>query len=282
MNINEQLIGLPDGRQVSVIEQGTQSGTPVVYLHGSPGSNKDHCKHEELYQELGVRMLSINRPGIGKSTGQQGWNAISFADDLKNVLDTLEIEKTAVSGFSSGGLHACAFAHQHPDRITKLGLLGSVAPFDIPELNASRTEASKQLHDMARDNLDALVEQFSGVTTADALLGVIHSIVAPADQQIFDQPDIAEQFLLAYSDLLPDGLRNIFNEIGMINSPWGFSPSGITAETHIWHGTADINVPIECCKYLTNQIPSAKAHCIEGAGHYFPFVQWPQILNTLL
>lgn len=237
--------------------------------------------HEPLYHELGVRMVSINRPGIGKSTGQREWSALSFADDLKTVLDILGIKKTAVSGFSSGGLHACAFAYKYPDSVNKLGLLGSVAPFDIPELSASRTEASKQLHDMARDNLDGLTEQFSAVTTAEALLGAIHSIVAPADQQLFEQPDIAEQFLLAYSDLLPDGLRNVFNEIGMINLPWGFSPADIQVETHIWHGTADINVPIECCEYLAEQIPSAIAHCIEGAGHYFPFAQWPQILRTL-
>lgn len=282
MNITEQLIGLPDGREISVIEQGTQQGTPVVYLHGSPGSNKDHCRHESLYRELDVRMVSVNRPGIGKSTSNAGWDALSFADDLNTVLESLGIEKAAVSGFSSGGLHACAFAHQHPDRVSKLGLLGSVAPFDIPELSNSRTEASKQLHDMARDNLDALLEQFSGVTTTEALLEVIHSIVAPADQKIFEQPDIAAQFLLAYTDLLPHGLKNVFNEIGMINLPWGFSPAEIRTETHIWHGTADINVPIECCKYLAEQIPNAEAHCIEGAGHYFPFVQWPHIIRSLI
>ena len=282
MNITEQLIGLPDGRQISVIDQGPEQGTPVIYLHGSPGSNKDHCQHESLYRELGVRLVSVNRPGIGKSSGMEGWTALSFTDDLKTVLDTLGIEKAAVSGFSSGGLHACAFAHQYPDRVSKLGLLASVAPFDIPELSNSRTEASKQLHDMARDNLDALLEQFASVTTAEALLEVLHSIVAPADQEILEQPEVAAQFLRAYADLLPNGLKNVFHEIGMINSPWGFSPADIRAETHIWHGTADINVPIECCEYLAEQIPAAEAHCIEGAGHYFPFVQWPQILRTLI
>jgi len=282
MKTTEHLIDLPDGGQLSVIEQGSPQGRAVVYLHGSPGSNKDHCHQEALYRELDVRMISVNRPGIGKSSSKEGWNALGFAGDLKTVLDTLGVEKAAVSGFSSGGLHACAFAHQHPERVSKLGLLASVAPFDIPELSESRAEASKQLHDMARDNPDVLLEQFSGVDTPEALLAAIHAIVAPADQAIFERPDIAEQFHLAFADLLPDKLKHVFNEIGMINSPWGFSVTEIKAETHVWHGTADINVPIECCKYLTEQIPSAEAHCIEGAGHYFPFVQWREILQSIL
>ncbi len=278
----ERNITLGDGRNITLIDQGQKAGVPIVYLHGAPGSNKDHAHHEAFYQKQGIRLISVNRPGTGTSGFHSDWNALSFADELKQVLDSLGIGRAAVVGFSAGGLHACAFAQRHPDYVSKLGLLSSVAPFDIPSLSEKRSEAIRQFHDAARDNPDALLEQLSSITSADDLLALIISLVSPQDQAVLSSPETTTQFLLSASDVLTQGLQPVIAEIAIINSPWGFSVSDITADTHIWHGTADINVPIECSQYLAAHIPHARASYLEGAGHYFSFAQWQEIVRAMI
>jgi pimeloyl-ACP methyl ester carboxylesterase len=196
-------------------------------------------------------------------------------------MDQLEIERATVIGFSAGGLYGCAFAHQYPERVVRLGLLSSVGPFDLPLLGNKRTAATKVFHDAAKENPAALLEQLAAITTVEALRALVDSLVLPEDRLVFAQSQIASQLLLSYADVLVQGLVRFIREITLINSPWGFSPREITAETLIWHGTADISIPIECSEYLAGQIPSARANYVEGAGHFFSFAQWPELLKAI-
>lgn len=278
----EHAIRLADGRIIEALEQGVCNGRAVLYLHGTPGSNKDHSHHDELYQQQDVRLISVNRPGTGNSTASSDWNALSFADDLEQLLDQLGIDRAIVVGYSAGGLYGCAFAHRYPKRVERLALLSSVGPFDIPQVGDKRGETTKTFHNTARDNPAALLDQFSAVSSPEALLALIDSVSSPEDQKVSAQPEIASQLLLSYRDAMAQGLDKFINEIALINTPWGFSPGEITTKTLIWHGTADINIPIECSQYLAEQIPSSQAIYIEGAGHLFSLEQWPELLQAII
>jgi pimeloyl-ACP methyl ester carboxylesterase len=282
MNYPTERFTLRDGRQIEFLALGPRHGQAVIYLNGTPGALHDHSQHAELYKEIGICMIAVNRPGTGASTFQERWSALSFADDLKQLLDSLGIAQASVIGFSAGGLYACAFAHQYPERVTRLALLSSIGPFDIPFLGDKRTEATKGFHDAARDHPAALLEQFSAITSAGALLGLVNSLISAEDQRVFARPEIAAQRLRSYEDVMAQGLDKLIREVAIINSPWEFSPAEIKANTLIWHGTADINSPIECSEYFAQVIPAASATYVEGAGHYFTFEQWPELLQAII
>jgi len=254
----------------------------VIYLHGAPGANKDHLRHADYYAQQQIRMVSVNRPGTGSSTLSQDWSALSFADDLRAVMDKLEIEKATVIGFSAGGLYACAYAYCFPERINKLGLLSSVGPFDIPSLREKLSDALQLFQEASINNPDGLLQQLSGITTPEAMLDLILSLASAPDQQLIDTPEIRGSLLAAFADVLEQGLEGVIKEVYNGAVPWGFSVSGIPVDTRIWHGTADRNMPIECSKYLAARIPRAQASYIDGAGHYFSFAMWPEILQSLL
>lgn len=282
MEVVEHAIRLADGRIIEALEQGNTHGRPVIYLHSTPGSARERNGFDELYQQHNIRLLSVNRPGIGASTASNDWNALTFANDLLQLMDHLAIDKAAIIGFSAGGLYGCAFAHQHPERVERLALLASVGPFDVPHLDTKRSDATKAFHKAAKENPSALFEQLSAVTTPEALLAMVDSLICPEDRALFARPDIRTQMLPAYADVLAQGLDKVIKEIAIINTPWGFAPEEITVKTQIWHGTADINIPIECSEYLAEKIPSATATYIEGAGHYFSFAQWPELLKAIM
>ena len=56
-----------DGRRVAVQETGNPSGHPVFLLHGTPGSRLGPLPRGRVLYELGVRLITFDRPGYGWS-----------------------------------------------------------------------------------------------------------------------------------------------------------------------------------------------------------------------
>jgi hypothetical protein len=64
-------IQLPDGRTLSYLESGDPKGLPVFFFHWGPGSRLDGLIFDELNQQLGIRMITPDRPGYGLSDYQE-------------------------------------------------------------------------------------------------------------------------------------------------------------------------------------------------------------------
>jgi pimeloyl-ACP methyl ester carboxylesterase len=64
----EHRLRLADGRTLACLELGDPSGAPVLYFHGFPGSRLEARVAATAAAGLGVRLLSVDRPGFGQST----------------------------------------------------------------------------------------------------------------------------------------------------------------------------------------------------------------------
>ena len=73
---------LPDGRALGYAEWGTPDGRPVVDLHGIPASRLAGRYADAAATELGIRLLSIDRPGIGLSDRNPGYRVADWPDDV--------------------------------------------------------------------------------------------------------------------------------------------------------------------------------------------------------
>jgi hypothetical protein len=104
-------IAVGDDRQLGFAEFGDPQGRAIFWLHGTPGARRQIPTEARVYaEENHIRLIGIDRPGIGASTPYQYDTVVAFADDLRTVADTLGIDKMAVIGLSGGG----PFAHgQH-------------------------------------------------------------------------------------------------------------------------------------------------------------------------
>ena len=70
MNI-EKSITLPYGRQLAYAEFGKPDGFPILYFHGSPASRLEPLLvGDDVLQNLHLRVIAPDRPGIGQSTFQ--------------------------------------------------------------------------------------------------------------------------------------------------------------------------------------------------------------------
>ena len=105
-------------------------GRPVVFIHGWPLS---HEMFEYQFIQLpryGFRCIGITLRGFGKST--KPWCDYSydlFSDDIKSVLEVLELEDVTLVGFSMGGAIALRYMSRHGGkRVSRLVLAAAAAP----------------------------------------------------------------------------------------------------------------------------------------------------------
>src|SRR5690606_8086447 len=78
----------------------------------------------------GVRLLAVDRPGIGHSEPDPAATPTSVADDLAAVLDALDVPDAGVLSWSAGALFSLAFAGRHPGRCPRLVLAAPLVPAD--------------------------------------------------------------------------------------------------------------------------------------------------------
>src|SRR5215469_8300307 len=127
-------IAVGDDRQIGFAEFGAPQGRAIFWLHGTPGARRQIPTEARAYaEEADIRLIGIDRPGIGSSTPYQYENVLAFTDDLRTIADTLGIDKMAVVGLSGGGPYALACAAGLPDRVVDTGVLGGVAPTQGPD-----------------------------------------------------------------------------------------------------------------------------------------------------
>ena len=116
----DQVIRLADGRVLGYAEYGPVAGPSLFLFHGLPGSR---LAVAEMWPEdpVAVRVIAPDRPGAGSSAFQPGRRLTNWADDVRQLADSLGIKRFLVAGFSGGGPHALAVAHGLPDRVIAAG-----------------------------------------------------------------------------------------------------------------------------------------------------------------
>ena len=75
-----------------------------------------------------MRLISPDRPGIGRSERQPGRTLLDWPADVAALADELEVSRFAVMGWSAGGAYAAACAFALPERVSAVALIASVIP----------------------------------------------------------------------------------------------------------------------------------------------------------
>lgn len=108
--------------EMNYIEKG--KGMPLILLHGN-GESNDYFVNQVDYFSAFYRVIAVDTRGHGKSPrGEKPFTIAQFADDLKDFLDSMGIEKAIILGFSDGANIAIAFTLKYQSYVEKLILNG--------------------------------------------------------------------------------------------------------------------------------------------------------------
>jgi non-heme chloroperoxidase len=121
-------ITMKDGTRIYYKDWGT--GPPVVFSHGWPLSADSWEAQMMFLAANGYRSIAHDRRGHGRSS--QPWNGNemnTYADDLSELIETLDLKGAVLIGFSAGGGEVARYIGRHgTKRIAKAALISAVPP----------------------------------------------------------------------------------------------------------------------------------------------------------
>jgi 4,5:9,10-diseco-3-hydroxy-5,9,17-trioxoandrosta-1(10),2-diene-4-oate hydrolase len=122
-----RLLSLPDGYDMHYLEHGT--GPAVVFVHGSgPGvsSYSNFFPNYKVIAAAGYRALLPDMLGFGWSSKPTGidYTLELFTSTLGAFLDKLDVRRCVLVGNSLGGAISLGYTLKHPERVSKLVLMG--------------------------------------------------------------------------------------------------------------------------------------------------------------
>jgi non-heme chloroperoxidase len=117
-----------DGTQIFYKDWG--EGQPLVFSHGWPLNADVWDDQLVLVASKGFRAIAHDRRGHGRSTQSSSGNDMdTYADDLAELIDTLDLHDVILVGHSTGGGEVARYIGRHgTSRVAKAVLLGAVAP----------------------------------------------------------------------------------------------------------------------------------------------------------
>jgi pimeloyl-ACP methyl ester carboxylesterase len=284
----DQVIRLADGRALGYAEYGPVSGPSLFLFHGLPGSR---LAVPEMWPEdpVAVRVIAPDRPGAGSSAFQPGRRLTNWADDVRQLADSLGIERFVVAGFSGGGPHALAVAHGLPDRVIAAGSISGAGPIDTRDALKDMNRANRLIFTLARKApalLRLAVAQHAYGTKrhpAKVLENAARDRSLPeADREAMTNPRLRELMITAAPEAFRQGVRGVVDEARICAQPWGFDPATVKPPVCIWHGDEDANVPVAMAQHLAARIPDSSLTIYRGEGHLIVPKHWDEILAALL
>jgi pimeloyl-ACP methyl ester carboxylesterase len=102
---SDHTLSLADGRRVAWAEWGVRQGEPVVFLHRNPGSRLLD-PDSTATAAAGVRLITIDRPGYGRTDPLAAPKRSAVAADVAAVVRHIGLDDVAVMGWSGGGVFA--------------------------------------------------------------------------------------------------------------------------------------------------------------------------------
>ncbi|WP_443944105.1 alpha/beta fold hydrolase [Pedobacter sp. AW1-32] len=124
-------IKVKDGTEIYYKDWGT--GQPIVFHHGWPLSGDDWDSIMMFFLKEGYRVIAHDRRGHGRSgQANDGHNIDTYAADVAELTQALDLKDAIHIGHSTGGGEAIRYVAQHGQgRVAKAVLISAVTPMMI-------------------------------------------------------------------------------------------------------------------------------------------------------
>jgi pimeloyl-ACP methyl ester carboxylesterase len=266
----------PDGRRLTYLEVGDPEGPLVLHNHGGPSSRFEARLLADAAAKNRLRLICIDRPGMGQSSPQKSRSYAGWAEDLVTTADALGYHEFGVTGWSEGGPWALAAAAYIDS--SRLRHVTSIAPGSYGAFGDNW--AAKYL-----SKADALGGSLAlrfkpGFRLMYAALGItakhfpatfvkqVRNGVSDYDKEILLRPEIGTGFGEACAECFAQGSDGLVRDAELLYRSWAFDVASIERRVHMWQGNDDRLVPDPINKAVADQMPGAVWHPVEGAGHF--------------
>ncbi len=257
------------GRDATVNVLDTGNGPALVLVHGLPGSAYDWRALQPELAERGFRTIAYDRVGYGRSSPRAGddFTVTANSDDLRALLETLQLNDVTLVGWSYGGVMSMQIAND--DRVGRIVLVASGGPSSDVDLPPDPSAAMRLLFSKPvlawRSAVPPMSRSLQAVLSEQAFSGT--------PQPTWWLQDLAANFqrwdtVVAYrSEIFADADSESL-KIREIRKP-----------ALILHGDDDRLAPVAIGRYLSTAIPDARYVELPAGSHMLPITHATELAD---
>ena len=272
---------LPDGRAMAWAEYGSARGLPCV-LVADTGSSRlapGWLLHDSALPAA-IRLLAMDRPGIGMSDPIGFGGSEQPAEDLRRLVETLAVGRVAVIGIGQGADDALAFAARYPALVTSVSAVSVRLPADGSEKRSLR-------HPMARRHARSWAGPLaSWISTAskDA------DLTAEATwSRMLERLDVVSAQVLGDRWREADFRQAVAADAAQINPAWTaparpsgppqwvLDPATVRVPVSLWHGKHETATTLSQVTTLADAAPGWTVRSTPGSSAVLG--SWTAILD---
>ena len=235
-----------------------------------------------------LRVVAPDRPGIGGSDHHEGRGLVDWPPLVADLALQLGLYKFHALGVSGGGLYSLALARAMPDRLLSASVVCGAPSFH--ELGGiDRLPLRYRLMHLIYSRFPWLMRlpfeigwRIAGQGPDDFPLSLmLKKMLGPRDQfamlECGELPVITQSFRDGWTGYV----HGFLTDAEVYLNPLGFNLAEIHFPVHCWHGTDDRNIPFEFGQKMSDRLPNATRHWVEGEGHFsLPVLRMEEILDA--
>ena len=288
---HENLIELEDGAVVAFEEYGDANGVPVMFCHGWPSSRTMAQLTDEPARELGIRIISADRPGISSSSLQPDRKLTDWPRLVDRITDYLGIHDFRMLAISGGAPYAYATATAMPQRVRAIAIVGGAPPLaEISDSNGllplyrwmlalyrTQPRLLRRLFYLARPVLSLRPP----LRFRPVLLKML--LMRPCDAESLRDAAAFEAIFESQRRAWRASAEGVVADAQIYAQPWGFAIEDVRVPVRLWHGKEDRAFSVHLAEELANRLPNCHTRFIDDAGHYsLPIRHMRDILKDLI
>jgi pimeloyl-ACP methyl ester carboxylesterase len=275
----EGRIRLPSGRRLGFAEYGNPAGPLVLYFHGTPGSRIEVALVNSEAVAAGVRLVAVERPGIGLSDYQSGRRILGWPVDVECVAAALGsvAEPFGIVGLSGGAPYALACVKCIPHRLTHVALVSGHTPMNAPGTHRGNQDSLIEFVDrrsrLAGLGFNVAIRQLN--RNPERFLRRVSGSWSAADRQmVMCSAEYRKTVIDTLQEATRCGSTGMITEVQLLAGNWGFRLCDLPpASVSIWHGGCDPIAPVSMGHYFHRQIPGSELVVDPSAGH-LTMIKW--------
>lgn len=271
----------PDGRHVGWRAWGPATGAPVLFCAGAATSSALGFGLDAL-APLGVRLICVDRAGLGGSSPDPHKSFARWCDDVAAVLAHLAIPPAPAIGFSQGAPFAVALAGA--GLATRLALVAGQDELAHPAVRAALIPPVAAMVDAIAADVAAFEADFATRVDAAGMFDLVMAMSGPADRAYYQQPAFAAAYRAALDEGFAQGPAGYVRDVTLAMRPWPVPPEAIAAPVALWYGGADAS-PVhspDAGARLAARFPRATRRVLPDEGGAILWTQARAILAACL
>ena len=284
-----KLVQLQNGGHVALDEYGDPEGTPVFFYHGWPSSRTMAELANDAAVEIGVRIISLDRPGIRDSSLARERSLLDWPVLMKEIAAEMGLEQYRILAISGGAPYAYVAAWALPEQVRAIAVVSGAPP--IAELSdhvhllrlyrwllALRVKQPRLLRAGFH-----LVRPFACLKPPVRFRPLLLKCLQRADAEAMRDSRAFEACFESARQAWRASADGVMIDAEIYARPWGFPLEDVRVPVRLWHGTGDRAFGYPIAEEIARRLPNCQLQIVPDAGHFsLPIRNVRRILKDLI